>query len=484
MKTALVLTVIVSMAVVAFTTVPADAQKHHTDLDYPSLGDIEIPEVKQVTLPNGLNLFLLEDHELPLVSLSAVIRVGASFEPADKIGLASITGTVMRTGGTASRSGDDLDEELEFIAASVETSIGSDSGSASMSVLKEDVDRGLEILADIIMNPAFPEDKIELARVKARSAIARRNDRAGSMASREYRKLIYGADSVHARHTEYETINRITRADLVDFHRQFFCPNNTMMAVWGDFETSDMIDRIEHAFEEWKRKEVPLPVIPAVEYRYRSTVNQVVKNDVNQANIILGHIGGVRNDPDYFALILMNRILGRGFTSRLFRRVRSDQGLAYSVHGGYSSEFDHPGIFRVTCSTGSGNTVKAIRSMMHEVQRMTEAEVTDDELAIAREAFLNSFVFKFDSKGKVVKRLIQYAYYGYSLDFLQQIKKNVERVTKADILRVAKKHLHPEAMQIIVVGKPQDFDKPLSVLGPVNEIDVSIPGTGSEPGEK
>jgi len=454
------------------------AEQQATDyrsLKYAKLGDIEVPEVEQVTLANGMRLFLLEDHELPLINLSVRIRTGSVYEPAEKIGLASITGEVMRTGGTAGMTGDEMDEELEAIAASVETGIGLNSGSASMSVLKRDLDKGLSILADVLMNPAFREDKIQLAKMQARSMIARRNDQVGAVAGREFDKLIYGPDSVYARHEEYATIGSITRDDLVAFHGKYFGPNNAMLAVWGDFDTKQMIAKIEQAFETWEKADLDLPKVPEVKYEFRKTVNVIRKDDVNQSNVYLGHIGGLRSDPDYFALIVMNRILGGGFTSRLFKNVRSREGLAYSVFGAYSANYDYPGEFYVGCQTKSESTVYAIRAMLREVEKMRESEVTDEELALAKDSFLNSFVFNFDTKGEVVNRLMTYEYYGYPADFLLQIKENVEKVSKADVLRVAKKHLHPDKVQILAVGRPQDFGEPMSTLGPVNEIDITIP---------
>jgi zinc protease len=449
--------------------------RHYKQLKYPKLGDIQIPEVERITLANGMQLFLLEDHELPLISVSARIRTGSAYGPADKIGLASITGSVMRTGGTISKTGDELDEELESIAASVETSIGLNAGYASMSVLKKDIDTGLPILADVLMNPAFREDKIQLAKIQHRSSIARRNDNVNAIASREYFKLIYGPDSVYARHTEYATIDNISRDNLVAFHKRFYHPNNMMLAVWGDFDTKEMIKKIEEAFKGWEKADVEPPGLPEVQYEFRPTVNVVRKDDVNQSNIFMGHIGGLMNDPDYFALILMNRILGSGFTSRLFRNIRSREGLAYSVFGVYSANYDHPGVFYVGCQTKSESTVYAIRAMAEEVKKMTESEVTDEELALARESYLNSFVFNFDTKGEIVTRLMTYEYFGYPSDFLQKTKENVEKVTKADVLRVSRKHLRPDKMQILAVGRPQDFDEPLSVLGDLREIDITIP---------
>ena len=454
------------------------SQEHARDykqLKYPKLGEIEIPEVKQVTLANGMRLFLLEDHELPLINMTALIRTGSVYEPADKVGLASITGTVMRTGGTTSKTGDEIDEELEQIAASVETGIGTNAGRASMSVLKEDIDTGLAVLADVLMNPAFREDKIGLAKISHRSSIARRNDQPFSIAVREYTKLIYGPESVYARHTEYATIDNITREDLVAFHKRFYHPNNMMLAVWGDFQTEQMVTKIKEAFKGWEKADVELEPVPQVTYEYRPTANVVRKEDINQSCIVLGHIGGMMNDPDYHALVVMNEILGGSFTSRLFKNVRSRMGLAYSVFGFYSADYDHLGVFYVGCQTKLESTVKAIRAMVGEVRKMTESEVTDEELSLAKESYLNSFVFNFESKGQTVRRLMTYEYFGYPADFLMQTKANIEKVTKADVLRVAHKHLRPDKMQILAVGRPDDFDEPLSVFGAVKEIDVTIP---------
>jgi predicted Zn-dependent peptidase len=448
--------------------------RHYKQLDYPKLGDIKTPEVEQVVLGNGMHLFLLEDHELPLINLSAMIRVGSVYEPADKIGLAAMTGTVMRTGGTTSMTGDEIDEQLERIAASVETSIGLNSGSAFMSVLKEDIDTGLSILADVLMNPAFREDKVELAKIRHRSMIARRNDQPRSIAVREFVKLIYGPESVYARHTEYATIDNISREDLVAFHRKYYGPDNVMLAVWGDFSTRVMVRKIEEAFKGWEKVNMELPKAPHVQYEFRPTVNLIRKDDINQTVIYLGHIGGLMSDPDYSALTVMNHILGRGFTGRLFKNVRSRLGLAYAVWGRYSAEYDHPGVFYVGCQTKSEATVRASRAMMREVKRITESKVTDEELALAKESYLNSFVFRFDSKDKIVERLMTYEYFGYPPDFLETTRDNVEKVTKEDVLRVARKHLRPDKIQILCAGRAQDFDEPLSALGPVREIDITI----------
>ncbi|MBI3951210.1 MAG: insulinase family protein [Acidobacteria bacterium] len=470
-----VVKVLIALALILSFVGSSLAQKHYKELTYPKLNDIKVPKVERLTLPNGMKLYLLEDHELPLINVSARIRVSSIYESADKIGLAEVAGTVMRTGGTTTKTGDEIDEELERIAASVETGIGLNSGFASASALKKDIDTAFSILADIVMNPAFREDKIELAKIAQRSEIARRNDDVGAIAEREFDKLIYGPDNVYARHPEYSTINNITRDDLVAFHKKYYHPNNVMLGVWGDFDTQEMVKKIEAAFKGWEKADIQFPPVPPVQYEFRQTVNLIRKEDVNQTNIYAGHIGGLMSDPDYFALVVMSRILGSSDTSRLMRNVRSRQGLAYSVFGTYSANFDSPGVFFVGAQTKSESTVQAIRALIEEVKKMTESEVTDEELALAKESYLNSFVFNFDTKGEIVHRLMTYEYFGYPADFLEKTKENIEKVTKADILQVARKHLHPDKLQILAAGRAEEFDQPLSVLGSVREIDITIP---------
>ena len=362
---------IVVAALSTFLSSTAISQKGPKDeFHFPKLHEIEMPEVETVVLDNGMKLFLVEDHRYPTIELQAMIRVGSIYEPPDKVGLASIVGTVMRTGGTETRPGDQLDEELERLAATVETGIGLNSGYAYVSVLKEDIDKGLDILADVLMNPAFPEDKIELAKIQERTRIARRNDEPMAINYREFAKLIYGPRSPYARHTEYRTIDKIAREDLVAFHRKYFHPNNVLLAAWGDFEAEDMVEKIERAFEGWEPAEIGFPPKPEVEYEYRYTVNLIRKEEVNQSTISIGHIGGLMDNPDYPALVVMNRILS---FDRLFKRVRTAEGLAYHISGYYGANYDYPGIFQVVCETKSESTVRAIRIILEEIGKMTQA---------------------------------------------------------------------------------------------------------------
>jgi zinc protease len=441
------------------------------------LNPIKMPKVEKVELKNGLKLFLVEDHDYPTVDIRAMVHTGSVFEPASKIGLAAIVGEVIRTGGTTSRTGDEIDKELETLAAAVETGISQTSGYIMVSVLKEDIGKALEILADLLINPAFREDKIELAKIMQKTIVSRRNDDIMEIANREFHKLIYGKDSPYARHPEFSTIEAVTREDIVNFYKKYFFPNNTIVAACGDFDTKDMIALAEKTLGIWKTEKVTVPPLPKVEYGYQYTVNVIQKPDVNQSNIALGHIGGLMNNPDYSALSVMNSILSY---ERMFKKIRTDEGLAYSVWGNYGASYLNPGVFSCGAQTKSQSTVYAIELMFKELERIQEEEVSDEELARAKDKYLNSYVFNFDSRAKVVNRMMSYVYYGYPLDFMDKVKEGVEKVTKADVLRVAKKYLRPDKVQILVVGKQEDFDKPLSTLGKVNVIDITIPPPKAE----
>jgi predicted Zn-dependent peptidase/outer membrane lipoprotein-sorting protein len=457
------------------------ANKPHEGLVYPPLNQPQPPVPERVELENGMIVYLLEDHELPIIDISLRVRTGSIYEPADKVGLADITGTVMRTGGTVGKTGDELDEILENLAASVEVGIGLSSGTGSMSVLKEDIDIGLSILADVLMNPAFREDKIELAKVQHRSAISRRNDDAQSIAAIEFPKLIHGADSPYARTTEYDTVNSITRAHLVGFHQKYFRPNNIILGVLGDFDSQVMLDKIREAFKEWESAAIEFPEKPKIPENFEQKIALVTKDDVNQTNIRMGHVGWLRSNDDYAALVVTCQILGIGFSSRLTNRIRVEQGLAYDVGNNYGAGYDVPGTFLIYCGTKSEATVTAISAILEEVERMRTEEVTDVELAQAIDGFMNSSVFDYDTKGKILGRAVRYAYYGYPQDFVEALMARIRTVTKADIKRVATEYLHPDKFTLLAVGKAGDFDQPLSTLGDVVEVDITIPPPSAEP---
>lgn len=449
-------------------------------LDYPALRDVEIPEPTRVELDNGLTVYLIEDRELPTVNASVLIGGGSAYDPATHVGLAALTGQVMRTGGTESMTPDEVNQALENIGASIETQFGSTTGSAFMSTLVEHTDEVLPLFVDVLQNPAFAEEKVELAKSQQKAAISRRNDDPQQIAFREFAKLLYGEDSPYARHPEYYTIDRVTREEMVGFHERFVQPENMIVSVWGDFDTDEMVGRIERAFGSWERPaNFDAPSLPQATAEREAGVHLIEKEDVTQSTILMGHLGELtRENPDYFPVIVMNEVLSGGFTSRLFKNVRTDQGLAYAVFGRYQAGYDRPQQFFAGVFSKSGSTVEAANSVLHEIERLRDEVPTDEEVNLAKDAYLNSFVFNFDTRREIVDRLMTYEYFGYPSDFLQQIKTGVEQVTPADVQRVAQKYLHPDEMDILVLGKPADFDQSVSTLGaPVDEIDITIPMT-------
>ena len=451
---------------------PAPSYK---DLKFAPLRKIEIPEVERVTLPNGMKLYLLEDHELPQVSGFALVRTGNLFDPKDKISLASLTGMVIRSGGTKNETGDQLDERLENIAASVESSIEESTGRVSFSTLNENTDEVLSIFRDVLTTPEFRPEKLDLAKTQMRSGISRRNDDPDGIAQREFYSLLYGRDTPYGWREEYEHIDRIRREDLIAFYKRYFFPANIMLAVHGDFSAAEMKAKLEKLFAGWAYRQPPAPSFPEVTAKPAPGIYVAAKDDVTQTFFSIGHLGGVLKDKDFPALQVMGDILGGGFPSRLFQRVRTKLGYAYNISAGWGANYDHPGVFGVSGSTKSLSTTDTFAAIREEIGRIRSTEVSDQELKTAKETVENGFVFNFDTRSKTLGRMMTYEYFDYPRDFIFQYQKAIAAVTKADILRVAKQYLRPQDLTIVAVGNPKDFAKPLDTLGKVTPIDLTIP---------
>jgi len=478
-KTIMIAALAAAAALAQTTVAPAsipDTPPAYTNLRFPPLKRIPIPDVATYTLPNGMKLYLLEDHELPIVSGAIRVRTGNLFEPPDKVGLASVTGTVMRSGGTPGKTGDQLDEELENIAASVETDIGESSGSVSFSALKENTDEVLGIFKDVLTQPAFRQDKIDLALSEMRSGIARRNDDAHAVAGREFADIVYGKDTPYGWQIEYATLDNIKRADVVAFYKRYFFPANMLMAVWGDFSTAEMHAKLVKLLGEWDYQQPKVPPFPKVRQKAEPGVFLAKKEDVTQTFFIEGHLGGELDDKDFPALEIMGDILGGGFESRLVKRVRTELGLAYDISADWGANYDHPGLFEIGGSTKSASTAETLKAIQEQVDRIRTSEVTPDELETARQSALNSLVFAFDTKTKTLARLLNYEYYGYPKDFIDRYQKGLEAVTRADVQRVAHEHVQPANLTIVAVGKTDEFRNSVATLGlPVSSIDLTIP---------
>jgi zinc protease len=448
----------------------------YKDLKFGPLPPLHVPEPTELTLSNGMKVLLLENHELPLVSGGALIRTGNLFDPADKRSLAGLTGEVLRSGGTKSKTGDQLDQELENVAASIESQIGETSGTLSFSCLKENTDQVLGIFRDFLTSPEFRQDKVDLSKTQLISEISRRNDDAGGVAEREFTNIIYGRNTPYGWQVEYSHVNNIQRDDLVNFYRRYYFPANIMLEIYGDFSTAQMKDKLEQLFGSWTYSQPPVPPFPKVREMPAPGMFLAAKDDVTQTFFHVGHLGGELRDKDYPALEVAAEILGGGFSSRLFRSVRTAHGWAYNIGAGWGAQYDHPGIFQISGSTQSIHTVDTLKAVREELEKIRSSEVTDQELQTAKDKVLNSFVFRFDEPSKTLNRLLVYQYYGYPRDFIFQYQKAIAAVAKADILRVAQKYFRPQDLTYVAVGNPADFGTPLTALGMnVQPIDLTIP---------
>jgi len=469
---------VVTIMLLMLLRLPAVAQgaRHYTELTFPPLPEIKLPAYTRYKLDNGIVVYLMEDRELPLIGGTALFRTGDRWEPAEKVGLGGLVGEVMRNGGTKKHSADELNTLLEQRAASVETSIGTSSGSASFSSLSEDLEQVFGLFAEVIQEPAFAQDKIDLGKTQAKGDIARRNDNPGGIASREFQKLIYGESSPYARTVEYANLDNISRQDLVNFYQQYFYPNNKMLGIVGDFDSKKMRELIQEKFGNWKpNPQLKIPPLPAVSQANQGRIFFVNQPQLTQSYVQMGHLGGLLNSPDYAALDVLNGVLN-GFGGRLFNQVRSRQGLAYSVYGSWSPRYDYPGVFLAGGQTRSEATVPFIQAIFAEIKRIQAEAVTPEELALAKESTLNSFVFNFENPGQTLSRLMRYEYYGYPDDFLFRYRRQVEATTAADVQRVARTYLKPEKITTLVVGNASAIQPPLTALSAeVTPIDITIP---------
>ncbi len=447
----------------------------YRDLKYPPLRPFTVPQPERVVLDNGMVVLLLEDHELPLIEARARIRVGSSLEPADKVGLTSIFGGVLRTGGTRSMTGDAIDDFLEARAASIETGVTDTFGWANLSCLKADFPDVLKVYSDILRHPVFDESKIKILKNQINSQISRRNDDPQQIMNREFDKLVYGADSPYARTSEYATIANVSRDDLLAFHDRYIHPDRIILGVVGDFDSARMKSVLASTFGGWAKG--PPMKEPVIEMSKgpKPGIYYVRKEDMTQSDIIMGHLGILESNPDLYAVDVLNEAFGGGFAARLFSNVRSKKGLAYSVRGSVGSHFGYPGTFNVWMTTKTGTTAAGIDALLEEIDAIVSRPPDSDEVKRAKSSILNSFIFNFDSRAKILNQQLTYEYFGFPRDYLAHYRENIEKVTPEDVARVARKYIHKDAMAILVVGPSQGIDRPLDSFGKVALVDIAIP---------
>jgi predicted Zn-dependent peptidase len=441
----------------------------------------------RVVLKSGVVAYVIPDRELPLVNVSIMVRTGKYLEPAGKEGLADVTGYLLARGGIQSKTAEELEERTAFLAAQLNSGVDETMGTVSLNLLSKDLDEGFAILREVLSAPRFQEDKLALRKQQIIQALKQRNDESEAIEGREARRLAQGDAFWINRLETGASIESIQRADLETFHRKWFWPGNFIIAVNGDFDRAAMIAKLEQLCAAWPFKGEIAPSVPANPEFAKPGV-YLVNKDVNQGRVTMMMPGIQRDNPDAYAITIMNDILGGGgFTSRIVNRVRSDEGLAYSAGSSFSGGVYYPGTFRGAFQSKSRTVAFACSIMMEEIKRIASEPVTEEELQTSKQGFLERFPRTFSSKGRVAGLFAQEEYTGRHAgnpDYYKNYRKHIEAVTQADVLRVAKKYLTPDKLVLLVVGQKSDLmagdkDRParLTDFGTITDVPLRDPLT-------
>ncbi len=411
-------------------------------------------------LSNGVVVYAVEDHDLPLVNISTLVRTGSYLDPAGKEGLAALVGTQVRAGGTQKMTAEQFDEAADFLAAQISSLVGSTQGSANLNLLAKDLDKGLALYFDMLRTPAFQEDRLKLAKSQILQQMERRNDSTTAIEAREWGRLLYGSEHFSTKETTKASIESITRQDLVDFHQKYYHPGGFIIAASGDFKTPELLAKLEAAFKGWPSNKLAVPDVPKPTQTPVAGIYTIHKPDVNQGRVSIGHTGTTRDNPDAYALEIMNDILGGGgFTSRIMSRVRSDEGLAYSAGSSYGMGVYYPGTFRASFQSKSATTAQAIRIVLDEIDRIRTSKVSAEELETAKNSAIETFPRIFSTAAQIAGTFAQDEYTKRPADYWDTYRQRIAAVTADDVQRVAQKYLDPSKLVILVVGNIDDITK-------------------------
>jgi predicted Zn-dependent peptidase len=447
MKKLIVLTALAALAT------GAEIPKHPRELKF-SLRDFTPPRAADYRhqLSSGATAFLVEDHELPLISLSITVKTGDYLEPLEKTGLAGLTGSQMRSGGTKSRKPEVFDEEAAFLAAGISSGIGSVSGEASLNCLTKDIDACMDLFMDMLRNPGFDEERLKLAKSQILQQMGRRNDSTAGIEQREFQRLMRG-DHFTARNATRASIEAIARQDMIDFHQRHYFPANFVIAASGDFDTKQMLARLERAFAGWASPRIRIPDPPAPTHAPAPGFYVVNKPEVNQGRVRLGHLGVEISNPDHLALSVMNYILGGGgFTSRIMERVRSDEGLAYAAGSSFVAGTYYPGVFVAAFQSRTPSVAQATAITIEEIERLRTTKVSAAELQDSINYIVESLPVRFSTASAKANQFASDFFTRLPEDYWQKYRARVTAITPDELQRVARKYLMPEQLVILAVG--------------------------------
>jgi len=447
------------MFVAAIPVLQASAAAPFPDpsqLHYPPL-QFNLPEAKRIVLKNGIVLYFLEDKELPLVAVNALIKTGTMYDPAGKAGVAELTAYLMKTGGTKKLASSEIDDRFDLLAASPYITASLDSVQVDFSFLNKDLDQGLDLLAQILMTPAFEQAKFDLAKGLKSEELRRLKDDPQSLAIREFNRLIY-RDNPRGRFVSSKSLKNIERKDLIEFHQEYFQPQNIMFAVTGDISRKEAINIMQKYFgnRETGGKPAALPAPP------RSSAGGFfyIDKDIPQSTIISGQFAPAKSDQGYYAFALLDFIIGSGgFPSRIFSAIRSNEGLAYSAGTFYRARPDH-GVFAAYAFTKTESTYKTLSLMNSVINNIMDKTLTKDEIQWAKNSINNGFIFSFTSPQQIAWQQMKLEYDGLPAGFLSSYRSKINSVQIEDLNRIAAKYLKKNN-NTLILGNTKKFGKPL-----------------------
>jgi predicted Zn-dependent peptidase len=461
---------------------PAGFVEHPRLLKFPEPTFV-IPAPERIALANGATVYFLEDSRLPQVSVRILARTGALHDPPGKEGLASLTAATLPSGGTAKRSSKEFGETLERLAAEISSKAEKDYMEASLWCLADVFPQAFDMFMTMLRQPAFEEEKVAVEREKILEGIRRVEDNPRNLTRREFVRLVYGSHPYGTpKEGEPESVEGLAAADLKEFHTAHYHPGNMIVAVSGDMKKKTFLRELRRAFRGWESPSGAMPSVRPVSSEDERTGIYYLAKPLTQTSLRMGHLGIRKTDPDYFAVRVMNFILGGGsFSSRLVSRVRAQEGLAYSVGSRYAELRDR-GYFFAATQTKVESTKRAVDLMLEEIRRMRKESVSDEELATAKESLMNRLPFVFETSQMAVEAFSDLELYGLPRNYYADYRERIAAVTRDDVLRAAKKHLRPDRMLLLVVGDEEAFDVPLEEWGPVTRLSLEAEaGAPAEP---
>lgn len=432
----------------------AEIPKRPEDLKFGPLAfEPPSPENFRQKLSNGATVYMIPSREFPLITVTLSFKGGAYLEPEGKVGLAAMTGAMMRRGGTTTVTAQDMDEKFDFLAANTSTSCGSTTSTATINCLKSNFDEAFALFMDMVRNPGFQEDKVRIYRDEQLENMKQRNDDANSIVQREAQAMVWGRDHFEARVPTKASLESITIDDMRAFHHRIFRPDNMIVGVVGDFEPSEMLSKLEAAFTGWAGAGETIPDPPDTAFRPTPGLYHVEK-DIPQGKIVINKRGLKRDDPDAIKVQVMNEILGGGgFTSRLMKRIRSDEGLTYGVGSGFANRVYYPGTFSVNTFSKNRTVALTTRMVFEELTKIMNEPASAEELETAKNALIETFPRTFENKNAVVGTFINDQWTKRDPNYWKTYRDNVRAVTLADVQEVARKYLNPDELSVLIVGK-------------------------------